>query len=71
VPVALATDDEGVSRSNITQEYQRVVETYHLSYADLKKIARASIAYSFLPAGDKKKAQSQLDAAFAKFERQF
>jgi adenosine deaminase len=71
VPIALATDDEGVSRSNITQEYQRAVETYHLSYADLKKMARASIAYSFLPAGEKTKAQSQLDAAFAKFERQF
>jgi adenosine deaminase len=71
VPVALATDDEGVSRSNMTQEYQRAVETYHLSYRDLKKMARASIAYSFLPASDKAKAQSQLDAAFANFERQF
>lgn len=49
VPVALATDDEGVARSNMTQEYQRAVETYHLSYADLKKMARASLEYSFLP----------------------
>jgi hypothetical protein len=71
VPVALATDDEGVARSNMTQEYQRAVETYHLSYADLKRIARASIAYSFLPASDKARAQAQLDAAFGKFERQF
>jgi hypothetical protein len=71
VPVALATDDEGVARSNMTQEYQRAVETYHLSYADLKKLARASIAYSFLPANEKAKAQQQLNADFAKFERQF
>jgi adenosine deaminase len=49
VPVALATDDEGVSRGSMTQEYQRAAETYHLSYPDLKKMARASIAYSFLP----------------------
>jgi hypothetical protein len=49
VPVALATDDEGVSRGNMTQEYQRAAETYHLSYRDLKRMARASIAYSFLP----------------------
>ena len=71
VPVALATDDEGVARSNMTQEYQRAVETYHLSYADLKKLARASIAYSFLPANEKAKAQQALDAAFTKFEAKF
>jgi adenosine deaminase len=34
VPVALATDDEGVSRSDMTHEYLRAVETYGLSYAD-------------------------------------
>ena len=49
VPVALATDDAGVSRSTMTREYQRAVETYHFSYPDLKKMVRASIAYSFLP----------------------
>jgi adenosine deaminase len=49
VPVALATDDEGVSRGDITQEYQRAAETYHLTYADLKTFARASLEYSFLP----------------------
>jgi hypothetical protein len=49
VPVALATDDAGVSRSTMSQEYQRAVETYDLSYRDIKKMARASIAYSFLP----------------------
>jgi len=49
VPVALATDDPGVSRGDITQEYQRAAETYHLSYLDLKKFARASLAFSFLP----------------------
>ena len=49
VPVALATDDEGVSRGNMTQEYQRAAETYHLSYMDLKRMARASLAHSFLP----------------------
>ena len=49
VPVTLATDDPGVSRGDITQEYQRAAETYHLSYPDLKKFARASLAFSFLP----------------------
>ncbi|HEX7286084.1 MAG TPA: adenosine deaminase [Candidatus Angelobacter sp.] len=71
VPVALATDDAGVSRSDITQEYQRAAETYHLSYTDLKKMARASIAYSFLSAPDKTRMQSALEKAFGEFEKQF
>jgi adenosine deaminase len=49
VPVTLATDDPGISRGDITQEYQRAAETYRLSYLDLKKFARASLEYSFLP----------------------
>jgi adenosine deaminase len=49
VPVALATDDEGVSRSDMTHEYLRAVESYHLSYADLKRMARQSLEHSFLP----------------------
>jgi hypothetical protein len=49
VPVALATDDEGVARSDMTHEYLRAVETYHLSYADLKRMARQSLEHSFLP----------------------
>ena len=48
VPVALATDDEGVSRSDMTHEYLRAVETYGLSYADLKRMARASLEHSFI-----------------------
>ena len=49
VPVALATDDEGVSRSDMTHEYLRAVETYGLTYADLKRLARQSLEYSFVP----------------------
>ncbi len=49
VPVALATDDEGVSRSDMTQEYLRAVESYRLSYVDLKRMARQSLEHSFLP----------------------
>ncbi len=49
VPVALSTDDEGVSRIDITHEYVKGVEDQGLSYADLKRMARASIEHSFLP----------------------
>ena len=49
VPVALATDDEGVSRSDMTHEYVRAVETYKLSYGQLKRMVRASVERGFLP----------------------
>ncbi|HVG91560.1 MAG TPA: adenosine deaminase, partial [Alphaproteobacteria bacterium] len=49
VPVALATDDPGVSRGDITLEFERAAATYHLNYQDMKKFARASLEYSFLP----------------------
>jgi adenosine deaminase len=49
VPVALSTDDEGVSRIDLTHEYVRAVETFGLTYADLKKMVRTSIEHSFLP----------------------
>jgi adenosine deaminase len=48
VPVALATDDEGVSRSELTWEFERAVETYHLDYATLKRMVRDSLDHSFL-----------------------
>ncbi len=48
VPVAIATDDAGVSRSDMTQEYLRAVETYGLGYRELKNMIRDSIEYSFL-----------------------
>ena len=49
VPAVLSTDDEGVSRSQLTEEFQRAVLTYNLSYADLKELVRNSIEYSFAP----------------------
>ena len=48
VPMAFSTDDEGVARIDLTHEYQRAVETYDLSYADLKHFSRNALAYSFL-----------------------
>lgn len=49
VPVALSTDDEGVSRIDLTHEYVRAAEDFGLSYATLKQLARNSLTYSFLP----------------------
>ena len=49
VPVALSTDDEGVSRIELTHEYVRAALDYHLSYQDLKQMARTGMEHNFLP----------------------
>lgn len=49
VPVALATDDQGVARSSLAAEYARAVVDQGLDYHQLKHMARASLEYSFLP----------------------
>jgi adenosine deaminase len=51
VPVSLSTDDEGVSRSQLTEEFERAVLTYNLTYTDLKEMVRNSLEYSFAPGG--------------------
>ena len=49
VPVALSTDDEGVSRIDLTHEYVRAAVTYPLTYRDFKQMVRTGIEHSFLP----------------------
>jgi adenosine deaminase len=49
VPMVISTDDEGVLRSDLTNEFQMAVEQHNLTYADLKKMVRNSLEYSFLP----------------------
>jgi len=48
VPVALATDDEGVARSEISMEFLKAAEDQGLGYLQLKTMARNSLQYSFI-----------------------
>jgi adenosine deaminase len=48
VPWALSTDDEGVSRIDLTHEYVRGVDEQGLTYLDLKRSARTSLEHAFL-----------------------
>ena len=52
VPIAFSTDDEGVSRIDLTHEYTRAAVDYKLSYLDLKRSARTSLEHAFLPGAD-------------------
>ena len=49
VPLALSTDDEGVSRIDLTHEYIRAADEQNVRYQDLKAMSRNSLTYSFLP----------------------
>jgi len=68
VPVVLATDDEGVSRTTLTTEYRRAVQEQSLDYPALKRIARNSIVFSFAEDSVKSRLTREIDEAFRKFE---
>ncbi len=48
VPITLASDDEGVARIDLSNEYLLAALRYDLGYRDLKHLARNSLEYSFL-----------------------
>ena len=68
VPIALVTDDAGVSRSTLTLEYRKAVDDQGLDYPTLKRLARNSIAYSFADESTRTRLKTALDADFAAFE---
>jgi adenosine deaminase len=71
VPVALVTDDEGVSRSDMTHEYLRAVTDQGIDYATLRTMARNSLFYSFVQPATKGRLLREFDAATAKFEERW
>ncbi len=49
VPVVLSTDDAGVLRSDLSDEFRRAVQEQGWGYLDLKRAARDSLEHAFLP----------------------
>jgi adenosine deaminase/adenosine deaminase CECR1 len=68
VPFVISTDDAGVSRNNLANEYTLFASRYPTSYAEVKKLSYDSIRYSFLSAAEKQRLSAQLDTRFKKFE---
>ena len=71
VPVALATDDEGVSRTDLTEQYERAVRVHGLGYRALKQIAKDSLRHAFLPRGTRLRLLRRQEREFRRFERGF
>jgi adenosine deaminase len=71
VPVALATDDEGVSRTDLTEQYERAVRVHGLGYRALKQIANDSLRHAFLPRRTRLRLLRRQQREFRRFERGF
>jgi adenosine deaminase len=69
VPVVLSSDDAGISRIDLTNEYMRAARDYGLGYRMLKAIARNALIHSFLDAGQKRDELARFDRSCAEFER--
>jgi adenosine deaminase len=69
VPVVLSSDDAGISRIDLTNEYVRAARDYGLGYRTLKAIARNALIYAFLDEGQKRDELKRFDRACAEFER--
>ncbi len=49
VPISLATDDEAIVRSDLTEYFRTAVVDFHIAYPALKRFARNSLEYAFVP----------------------
>jgi adenosine deaminase/adenosine deaminase CECR1 len=68
VPFVISTDDPGVSRNNLSGEYQLFVSRYKPSYKELKEVIFNSIRYSFLRDEEKAAELKLLNRRFDTFE---
>jgi hypothetical protein len=73
VPIVISTDDAGILRTNMTEQYVLLAKRYKdVSYADIKQFVYNSINYSFIKeASVKKQLLKDLDNRFKTFEAKF
>jgi len=70
VPVIIATDDPGIERTDLTEQY--VLLASHcpaISWEQIRRFNRNSIRYSFLPEKEKQEMLARLDERLSRFER--
>lgn len=68
VPFVISTDDTGVTRHTLTQEYVQFASGFKPNYAEVKKASYNSIRYAFLSVAEKQRLTRQLDERYAQFE---
>ena len=69
VPIVISTDDPGILRTSITEQFVALAKRYNfVTYKDIKEFTYNSIRYSFLLPKVKSNLVAKLDKAFARWE---
>lgn len=71
VPMVISTDDPGILRTSITEEYALAAYRYDLTYDDIKKLVDNSITYSFLNDEDKQTVRNMYNSKLSAFEAKY
>ncbi len=72
VPVVLGTDDPGVERTDLTEQYVLLALQHpDISYEQIREINENGIRYSFLPGPEKEEMLGDLENKLDQFERSF
>ncbi|TDE07525.1 adenosine deaminase [Flavobacterium sandaracinum] len=73
VPIVISTDDAGILRTNMTEQYVLLAKRYkNVSYTDIKQYVYNSLHYSFIKDESvKKQLLKDLDLRFKTFEANF
>jgi adenosine deaminase len=68
VPLVISTDDPGVSRNNLANQYMLMATRYRFPYPTVKEIVTNSIRYSFLSPHKRERTLERLQTQFQRFE---
>ena len=73
VPIVISTDDAGILRTNMTEQYVLLAKRYKdITYTDIKQFVYNSINYSFIKdTSVKKQLLKNLDSRFKTFESNY
>ena len=76
IPIIISTDDPGILRTSLTEQYTLAALRYGFSYNEIKEFVNNSITYSFLPdqeKGDNRayEQMKKLKELFTEFEKKF
>ncbi|TRX02724.1 amidohydrolase family protein [Flavobacterium gawalongense] len=73
VPIVISTDDAGILRTNMTEQYVLLAKRYKdITYTDIKQFVYNSINYSFIKdTSVKKQLLKNIDSRFKTFESNF
>lgn len=71
IPVIISTDDPGILRTSLTEQYVLAASRYGFTYEEIKTFVYNSIKYSFLPETEITKMTNTLNGLFEDFESTF